>query len=72
MIDAIAQPGSRLVSGNLGEVGLPTGLLIGAVVRGDEVITPSRGFRVEPADHVIALVTYRALRRVEALLAGPP
>jgi trk system potassium uptake protein TrkA len=70
VIEAIAQPDSRLVSANLGEVGLPTGMLIGAIVRGDEVITPTRSFRVKPADRVIALVTYRALRKTEALLAG--
>jgi trk system potassium uptake protein TrkA len=71
VIEATAQPGSRLVSGNLGEVGLPPGMLIGAIVRDKEVITPTKRVRIKPDDRVIALVTYKALRKTEALLAGP-
>jgi trk system potassium uptake protein TrkA len=71
VLEATALTGSRLVSGDLGEVGLPAGMLIGAIVRDDEVIIPTRFSKVEPGDRVIALVTYRALRKAEALLAGP-
>jgi trk system potassium uptake protein TrkA len=34
VIEATAQEGSRLIGGALGRVGLPSGMLIGAVVRG--------------------------------------
>ncbi len=71
VIEATAQAGSRLVSGNLGQVGLPPGMLIGAVVRDTEVIIPSTETVVRPGDRVIALVTYRDLRKGEALLVGP-
>jgi trk system potassium uptake protein TrkA len=70
VIEATAQKGSRLVSGKLGQVGLPPGMLIGAVVRGDEVIIPTTETTVHPGDNVIALVTYRDLRKGEAMLVG--
>jgi trk system potassium uptake protein TrkA len=70
VIEATVQQGSRLVRGNLGQVGLPAGMLIGAVVRGDAVIIPTTETVVEPGDNVIALVTYRDLRKGEALLLG--
>jgi trk system potassium uptake protein len=71
VIEATAQEGSRLVAGTLTEVGLPDGMLIGALVRGGEVIIPTGDTRVRPGDNIIAVVTYRALRKAEAILAGP-
>ena len=71
VIEAIAQEGSRLVSGGLGQVGMPAGMLIGAIVRDDRVITPTTTTVIEPGDRVIALVTYRDLRKAEAIMAGP-
>jgi trk system potassium uptake protein TrkA len=71
IIEATAQQGSRLVSGKLGHVGLPPGMLIGAVVRGDDVIIPTTETTVHPGDNVIALVTYHDLRKGEAMLVGP-
>jgi trk system potassium uptake protein len=70
VIEATAQEGSRLAAGTLKEVGLPDGMLIGALVRGGEVIIPTSDTRVRPGDNVIAVVTYRALRKAEAILAG--
>ncbi len=45
-------------------------MLIGAVVRGEEVLIPTPEMVVKPEDRVIALVTYRDLRKGEALLIG--
>jgi trk system potassium uptake protein TrkA len=70
VIEATAQEGSPLVSGPLSTVGLPPGMLIGAIVRKDDVVIPGRDTLVQPGDRVIALVTYKDLRRAEALLAG--
>ncbi len=70
VIEAEALPGSRLVSGTLCEIGMPEGMLVGAIVREGEVIIPTGDFRILPGDHVIAVVTYRALRKAEALLLG--
>jgi trk system potassium uptake protein TrkA len=71
VIEATAQPGSRLVGGSIREVGVPEGMLIGAIVRDDRVIIPTSSTKIEAGDRVIAVVTYRALRKAEALLAGP-
>ncbi|MDQ4061348.1 MAG: Trk system potassium transporter TrkA, partial [Pseudomonadota bacterium] len=70
VIEAEALPGSRLVSGTLGELGMHEGMLVGAIVREEEVIIPTAASRILPGDHVIAVVTYRALRKAEALLLG--
>jgi trk system potassium uptake protein len=70
VIEATAQPGSQLVSGSLREVGMPDGMLIGAIVRNGGVIIPTGETRVHPGDSVIAMVTYRALRKAEAMLIG--
>lgn len=68
VIEAVAQPGSPLVQGTLREIALPEGMLIGAIVRSSEVIIPTGDSRVIPGDRVIAMVTYRVLRRAEAML----
>ncbi|MDQ4134817.1 MAG: Trk system potassium transporter TrkA [Pseudomonadota bacterium] len=70
VIEATAQPGSRLVRGTLREIGLPEGMLVGAIVRDGAVVIPRGDDRVRPGDTVIAMVTYRALRKAEAMLAG--
>ena len=70
VIEATAQPGSRLVGGSIREVGVPEGMLIGAIVRDDRVIIPTSSTTIEAGDRVIAVVTYRALRKAEALLVG--
>jgi trk system potassium uptake protein len=70
VIEATAQPGSRLVRGTLRDIGLPEGMLVGAIVRGGTVVIPRGDDRVQPGDTVIAMVTYRALRKAEAMLAG--
>ncbi|HZH51500.1 MAG TPA: Trk system potassium transporter TrkA [Microvirga sp.] len=68
VIEAVAQTGSPLVQGTLREIGLPEGMLIGAIVRSREVIIPTGDSRVIPGDRIIAMVSYRTLRRAEAML----
>jgi trk system potassium uptake protein len=70
VIQATAQEGSRLVKGTLRDALLPDGMLIGAIVRNDEVIIPTSSTRVQPGDSIIAVVAYRVLRKAEAILAG--
>jgi len=69
VIEAKALAGSRLVSGSLRDVGMPDGMLIGAVVRNGGVIIPTGATRIQPGDCVIAMVTYQALRKGEAMLS---
>jgi trk system potassium uptake protein TrkA len=70
VIEAEALPGSRLVSGPLRAIGMPEGMLVGAVVRQGRVIIPDGDTRIEARDKVIAVVAYNALREVEAMIAG--
>lgn len=71
VIEAEALAGSRLVSGPLQGVVMPDGMRIGAVVGSDGTVTiPDGGFQVRAGDRVVAIVTYRALRKAEAMLMG--
>jgi trk system potassium uptake protein len=70
VIEATALEGSRLVKGPLRQIGMPDGMLVGAIIRDGEVMIPSGDAQVRPGDGIIALVTYRALRKAEAMLAG--
>jgi trk system potassium uptake protein TrkA len=70
VIEATALPGSRLVSAPLRSVGMPEGMLVGAVVRAGEVIIPDAETVIRPGDRVIAVVSYDALRAAEAMIEG--
>lgn len=70
IIDAVAQPGSPLVASPVHDVAFPQGLLLGAVVRSGEMLTPSQDLQILPGDRVITLVSSDSLTAAEALLAG--
>jgi trk system potassium uptake protein TrkA len=70
VIEAEAQPGSRLVSAPLGRLGLPAGMLIGAVVRAGEVVIADAATTVAPGERIVAVVANEALHDAAALLAG--
>jgi trk system potassium uptake protein TrkA len=70
IIDAVAQPGSPLVSAPLRDVYKPEGMLIGAVVRDRRMIAMTDDLQIQPGDRVIALVNGAALAESEVLLAG--
>jgi trk system potassium uptake protein len=71
VIEAEALEGSRLTRGLLREVGMPEGMLVGAVVRGGgEVVIPDGETRIQPGDRLVAVVTYRAVAKAEAMLTG--
>ncbi len=53
----------------LSDVKLPTGSLIGAIIRGDRVIIPRGTDAVRVGDRVIVFTNREALRRVEELFA---
>lgn len=59
---------SRVVGRTIGEIKLPPGTTIGAVVRGNEVIMGHHDIAIEPEDHVILfLVDKRHVPEVERL-----
>jgi trk system potassium uptake protein TrkA len=49
-------------------------MLVAAVVRGGggEVVIPHGETRIRPGDRVVAVVTYRAVAKAEAMLTGYP
>lgn len=59
-IEAIAhgdERTSRVVGRHIDAIKLPPGTIIGAIVRGDEVIIANRNSRIEQGDHVIMFLT---------------
>ena len=68
VVEAEISDGSRLLRRPLGQLGLPAGMKIGAVVRNGGAIMPDDATQLEVGDHVVALVTYSHLRFAEALL----
>jgi trk system potassium uptake protein TrkA len=67
-VEAVA--GSRLVNTRLSELGLPRGMLLVAVQRGDTILIPAGGDAVEPGDRVVvAATTDNALRLDDFLVA---
>lgn len=74
-IEAIAhgdRRSSKVVGKRLGEIELPPGTNIGAIVRGDDVIIAHDDVLVEPDDHVILfLVDKSRVQEVEKLFQAP-
>jgi len=60
---------STLVGKPIRESDLPEGVLIGAIVRGDEVIIPRAGTVLRAADRVVMFVAAEAVKEVERLFA---
>ncbi len=65
-----AASGSRLSSGRLAEIGLPRGVLVAAVQRGDVISVPGGGDRVEPGDRALLITTSDAAGRLDRFLGG--
>lgn len=70
VIEAEIPEGSRLLRRPLGQLGLPVGMKIGAVIHEKEVVFPQPDMQLQPGDTVIALVTYSYLKLAEALLGS--
>ena len=69
VVEAEALETSSLVNKPLGEQRLPDGILIGAVVRGEQVIVPRADTVIRPTDTVIAFATAAAAKAVGKLFA---
>lgn len=59
---------SKLTNRPLGEKLFPPGTIVGAIVRGQEVITPHGEDRLLPGDHAIVFAEQDKVKTVEALL----
>lgn len=67
IIEAEALETSPLVGPALRELELPSGMRIGAILRDNEVLTPSGSVRIKPKDRVVIFVTREAVKQVEQL-----
>ncbi|MBT8447048.1 MAG: Trk system potassium transporter TrkA [Gammaproteobacteria bacterium] len=71
-IEAIAHNETKVVGRAAEDIDLPPGTVLGALVRGDQVIIVHHDTVIEDKDHVILLVTDRRhVRDVEKLFAAP-
>lgn len=68
VIEVEAQETSALVGKPLAKVKLPVGVLIAAVVRGEEVFIPDGNTVVEPGDHLVIFLLRKVLSKLEKLL----
>jgi len=67
VLEAEALKTSVILDTPLSELKLPENTVIGAIIRGDEVIIPDGETMVEPNDHVLLITQGNALREVEKL-----
>jgi len=70
VIEAEALPGSRLTLGTLAELGLPRGVLVAARARGDKLLMPQGGDRIEPGDEVLIITTSERAKSVDEFLSA--
>ena len=69
VIEAEALETSALVGLALRDARLPSGVLVGAILRGDQMITPRADTVIRAHDRVIIVARAAALRKVEKLFA---
>jgi trk system potassium uptake protein TrkA len=68
VMEAEAVKGSRLVSGELSEVSLPRGVLVGALRRDGALLVPRGTDRVEPGDRVLIIATTESAAKLTDFL----
>lgn len=69
LIEAEALETSDLVGTPLRDIDLPQGVLLGAIVRGDEVIVPRGDTVIQAKDKVVLFAASKAVRKVEKMFS---
>ena len=69
LIEAEALETSSLVGAPLRDIDLPAGVMIGAIVRGNQVISPRGNTVIQRKDRVILFATTDAVRKVEKMFS---
>ena len=69
MIELTVPESCRISGRPLADVGFPKGAIVGAVLRGDEVIIPKGGDKLEPGDHAVVFTVRSAVDKVERVFA---
>jgi trk system potassium uptake protein TrkA len=72
VIEAEALETSQMVGAPLRDVDLPDGIIVGAIVRGDQFITPRGDTEVETGDRVVLFAQAEMIRKVEQLFRVSP
>ncbi|NLB87956.1 MAG: Trk system potassium transporter TrkA [Syntrophomonadaceae bacterium] len=67
MLELYAQPGSAAIGKELKKIKFPQGSVIGAIVRGDEVIIPNGDSIIKPFDHLMVFSLPKSIHKVEKL-----
>jgi len=66
-LEIIVQPESRLAGRALSSSGLPKGVIIGAISRGDRIIIPKGSEVIQPDDRLVVFALGHVVHTVEAL-----
>jgi len=61
-VDAVS--GSKLTSGKLANIGLPRGVIVAALRRGEKLLVPRGGDRVEPGDRALIISSTESASKV--------
>ena len=69
MIEAEALETSELVGAPIREVNLPPGVLLGAIVRDGQVISPRGNTKVQAKDRVVLFAAPESVRKVEKMFS---
>lgn len=69
VIEAQAMETSVLTGKPVGEMNLPSGVILGAILRGNEVIIPEETTVIEKNDHVVILSLSNMVKKVEKMFA---
>ncbi|MEO0393806.1 MAG: Trk system potassium transporter TrkA, partial [Pseudomonadota bacterium] len=69
LMDAEALETSSIINIAIDDLNLPKGVLIGAIVRGDEVLIPTPETIIKPMDRVIILSTVGQIKKVEKMFS---
>jgi len=69
VLEIEAVEGSRLVAAPLAKVGLPRGVLVAAVCRGDELLVPSGKDQVAAGDQVVLITTTETAGKLDEYLS---
>lgn len=70
VVEAEALSGSKLTAAKLSELGLPRGVVVAALARGEKLIMPQGGDRIEPGDEVLIVTTSARAHALDAFLAA--
>ena len=70
IVEAEASPRSQLTRGKLSEIGLPRGVLVAAIGRGEKMLVPRGNDRIEAGDRILLVTAAENAQNLAGYLAG--